>query len=293
MVLPDLKFMKRMIKEYYQTQTKAFFSILSVSEYKERVISESHNKWFTILIFSKIAGELVIDDFRLSFSDPQAIFLTPGQFIQFEDDNHLNGYAILFNKEFYCIEYHDSDVSCQGLLFVNNFDLVHFNLNDQQLSIYTNSIKEMITEIDGSASLQEEMLKNLLKNLLIRSNRLFREQMSAGLVDDSSIDFVRKFSDLVEKHFKIYKRVDYYAGLLNIAPASLSKKLNKYGIESPLKIIISRVITEAKRLLIHTDKSIKEIADILGYDDAFYFSRLFTKETGISPTEYKKTHVKL
>jgi AraC-like DNA-binding protein len=252
-----------MKKEYYQTQTKAFFSILSISEYSERVISESYNKWFTILISSNSGGELVIDGFRLSFNNHQAIFITPGQFVQFTDDNHLNGYAILFNKEFYCIEYHDTDVSCQGLLFVNNFNLVHFSLNEQQLTIYINTAKDMIAEIGSSASLQEEMLKNLLKNLLIRSNRIFREQMSAGHVDDSSIDFVRKFSDLVEKHFKVHKQVDYYADLLNIAPASLSKKLQKYGIDSPLKIIKSRVITEAKRLIMYSDKSIKEIAEII------------------------------
>lgn len=282
-----------MKKEYYQTQTKASFSILSISEYKKTIISESQSRWFTILIFSNTSGELVIDDFKLAINNPQAIFLTPGQFIQLADDYNFNGYAISFNKEFYCIEYHDSDVSCQGLLFVNNFNLVHFNLDEQQLTIYMNTAKEMIAEIDDNASLQDEMLKNLLKNLLIRSNRLFREQMSVDNVDDSSIDFVRKFSDLVEKHFKEYKRVDYYAGLLNIAPASLSKKLQKYGINSPLKIIKSRVITEAKRLLMYSDKSIKEIAEILGYDDPFYFSRLFTKETGIAPTEYKKIRVKL
>jgi AraC-like DNA-binding protein len=151
----------------------------------------------------------------------------------------------------------------------------------------------MIAEMEVGASLQDEMLKNLLKNLLIRSNRLFRAQMSIGDVDDSSIDFVRKFSDLVEKHFREIKQVEIYADMMSIASASLTKKLQKYGIDSPSRIIKTRVLTEAKRLLIYTDKSVKEIAAIIGYDDPFYFSRIFTKETGISPSEYKKIHVKL
>jgi AraC-like DNA-binding protein len=81
--------------------------------------------------------------------------------------------------------------------------------------------------------------------------------------------------------------------MMNIASASLTKKLQKYGIDSPSKIIKTRVVTEAKRLLIYTDKSIKEISVILGYEDPFYFSRIFAKEAGISPSEYKKAQARL
>ncbi len=282
-----------MKKEYLHTITKAFFSVQSISGFRDEVVFDSHHKWFTILICSNATGELAIDDHKMNFNKPQAIFLTPGHHIHFSDSHNLEGYAVSFNKEFYCIEFHDSEVSCQGLLFVNNFSLVHFDLDEQQLTIYHNTAKEMIAEMENQASLQDEMLKNLLKNLLIRSNRLFRAEMSNGEVDDTNIDFVRKFSDLVEKHFKEIKQVEQYASMMSIAPASLTKKLQKYGIDSPSRIIKTRVVTEAKRLLLYTGKSIKEIASIIGYDDQFYFSRIFTKETGLSPSEYKKIHVKL
>lgn len=282
-----------MNKEYFQSQTKAYFAIQSISEYKQAFASGRLNSWFSILIFSNAEGGLLIDDYPLRFDSPTAVFVTPGQHVTFSDDGTSVGYSISFNKEFYCIEFHDNEVSCQGLLFVNNYHVVHFGLDPQQVIVYNNTVKEMISEIETNAPLHDEMLKNLLKNLLIRSNRLFRAQISIGEVDDASIDFARKFSDLVEKHYKNNKQVEYYAGLLNIAPASLAKKLQKYGIESPLKIIKSRVTTEAKRLLMYSGKSVKEIADILGYDDPFYFSRLFTKETGVAPSEYKKIHLKL
>jgi len=279
--------------EYLHTKTKAFFSVQSISEFWNIAISDSQNKWFTILICSNAKGELAIDNNMMALNNSQAIFITPGQHIHISDIHFLEGYAISFNKEFYCIEYHDKDVSCQGLLFVNNFTLVHFDLDEQQLIIYNNTAKEMIAEMETQASLQDEMLKNLLKNLLIRSNRLFRAQMSIGDVDDLNIDFVRKFSDLVEKHFKKTKQVEAYADMMSIASSSLTKKLQKYGIDSPSRIIKSRVIIEAKRLLMYSDKSVKEIASLLGYDDQFYFSRIFTKETGLSPSEYRKIRVKL
>lgn len=278
--------------EYFNTKTKAFFSVKAISDFRKDAAHTNPNKWFTILITTKVNGEMAIDEHILSLKNPCAIFITPGQHMLFPTDSTYEGYAISFNQEFYCIEYHDSEVSCQGLLFVNNFSSVHFILDEQQLSIYTNTAKEMITELENLASLQDEMLKNLLKNLLIRSNRLFRAQMSIGEVDDTNIDFARKFSDMVEKHFKSVKQVENYAEMMGIAPASLTKKLQKYGIESPSRIIKNRVVTEAKRLLMYTDKSVKEIASIIGYDDPYYFSRLFTKEAGISPSEYKKNQSK-
>lgn len=278
--------------EYLHTKTKDFFSVQSTSEFRKDLIPATPHQWYTILILTQSNGELAIDDYKLMLNNPIAIFLTPGQYIHFSDNSASQGYVISFNQEFYCIEFHDSDVSCNGLLFLNNFDSVKIHLNEQQLSIFTNMAKEMIAEMETKTPLHDEMLKNLLKNLLIRSNRLFREQMSMGVVDDTSIDFARKFSNLVEKHFKGIKQVENYAQMMNIAPASLTKKLQKHGIDSPSRIIKNRVITEAKRLLMYTDKSIKEIAAIIGYDDQFYFSRLFTKETGISPSEYKKNQIK-
>ncbi len=278
--------------EYFQTTTKAFFSVQSISDFRKDAIQTNLNKWFTILISTDGTGNIAIDEHVLPLDKPAAIFITPGQHTHIFDESKLEGYAISFNQEFYCIEYHDSEVSCQGLLFVNNFSSVHFLLDQQQLSIYTNTAKEMIAELESMDALQDEMLKNLLKNLLIRSNRLFRAQMSIGEIDDASIDFARKFSELVEKHYKENKQVESYAEMMGLAAASLTKKLQKYGIDSPSRIIKNRAVTEAKRLLIYTDKSVKEISAIIGYDDPFYFSRLFSKETGVSPSDYKKSHSK-
>jgi hypothetical protein len=101
--------------------------------------------------------------------------------------------------------------------------------------VFTNTVKEMITELENQATLQDEMLKNLLKNLLIHSNRLFRAQMSIGEPDDSNIDFVRKFSDLVEKHFKVSKQVENYADIgycTRIANQKTSKIWHRFPFES-------------------------------------------------------------
>ncbi len=89
--------------------------------------------------------------------------------------------------------------------------MVQIKLDEQQHVVYNHTVSEMVAEFNQSDPLQAEMLKNLLKNLLIRSNRLFRSQNTIGEIDDANIDFARKFSELVEKNFINTKQVDAYA----------------------------------------------------------------------------------
>ncbi|MBC8644381.1 helix-turn-helix transcriptional regulator [Flavobacterium lindanitolerans] len=53
-------------------------------------------------------------------------------------------------------------------------------------------------------------------------------------------------------------------------------------------LIQKEILREAQRMLYYTDHSVKEISDLLGYEDEKYFMRLFRKKTGFSPTEYRK-----
>jgi AraC-like DNA-binding protein len=147
-------------------------------------------------------------------------------------------------------------------------------------------VLEIAREFETGEDLLDEMLKNLLKNLLIRSNRLFKQQCT-GESDDINFEMIRKLSSLIEMNFRTHKQVEYYAELMGFSSSSLTKKLQKAGIDSPSIIIRERIITEAKRMLIYSDKSIKEIAAFLGYDDQYYFSRLFSNSTGNSPSKYR------
>lgn len=71
------------------------------------------------------------------------------------------------------------------------------------------------------------------------------------------------------------------------SPKTLSNNFAKFE-KSPLQIIHDRIILEAKRLLIYTEKTAKEIAYEIGFEDASHLSRMFKKHTSFSPSEFKK-----
>ena len=132
------------------------------------------------------------------------------------------------------------------------------------------------------------MLRTLLKRFIITCTRIAREKFSVSHEKEKSFDIVRQYYVLVDSHFKEKKMVQDYADMLHRSPKTLSNLFMSYGLPSPLRIIHERVEAEAKRLLLYSSKSAKEIAEILGFEDISAFSRFFKNMTGESITDYKK-----
>lgn len=147
--------------------------------------------------------------------------------------------------------------------------------------------------------LSERKNEKLYYSLLDGScNTLIGLVISQYLVQSKPLDKLSRFEivnkafkELLEHNFVSAKRPSEYAQQLNISTAYLNECIKSVTGHSVSHQIQQRVILEAKRLLYHSDKSVKEIATELGYDDYPYFSRLFTKVTGMTALAFRnKNH---
>jgi AraC family transcriptional activator of pobA len=104
----------------------------------------------------------------------------------------------------------------------------------------------------------------------------------------SRFDLISKsFQKLLDKQFRTLKRPADFAGQLYISVSYLNECVHHTTGLSVSKNIHNRIILEAKRMLYHSNKSIKEIAAELGYDDYSYFSKLFNKSEGMSALAFR------
>ena len=98
---------------------------------------------------------------------------------------------------------------------------------------------------------------------------------------------VQRFKELIEKNFKAHWTVSQYAKALSISPTHLSRLTRAANGSSALKMVEARLMREARRNLAYTNLSISSIAYTLGFTDPAYFSRVFTRDAGISPKAFR------
>jgi AraC family transcriptional activator of pobA len=141
----------------------------------------------------------------------------------------------------------------------------------------------------------DKLYHSLLKD---SCNALVALVVSQYLEQSTSTDKLSRF-EIITKAFKGTLEHNYtttmrpaqYAEKLNISPPYLNECVKNTTGYSVSHHIQQRVILEAKRLLFHSHKSVKEIASTLGYDDYPYFSRLFTKVTGMTALSFRNKNL--
>lgn len=195
---------------------------------------------------------------------------------------------IRWNRPFYCVVDHDSEVSCKGILYYGASNLPIIQPSQQDLKTLNTVWEMLLIEMHSKDNLQLEMLQMMLKRLLILCTRIYKTQENYNTRSQNNIDIVREYNFLVEQHFRDKHSVSEYAMLLYKSPKTLSNLFKKVGSKTPLQFIQERIMLEARRLLNYTDKNISEIGYELGFSDIQAFSRFFKKQEGISPSDFKE-----
>jgi AraC family transcriptional regulator, transcriptional activator of pobA len=245
------------------------------------------NKYFTIAWNPGESQTVTIDGTEIEFPTNCLLTLLFDQTFSFERATDIVAWQ--FNREFYCIIDHDSEVSCVGFLF-GTTDHIFIKLDEQAQQKLKLLLDVFTEEFKTSDNIQNEMLLVLLKRLIIYVTRLARsEYLPVKKVQDEKFNVIRKFNLLVEANFKSEHSVGFYAGQLCKSPKTLSNFFAIYNNKTPSQVIQERIFIEAKRLLSYTENSVKQIAFELGFEDVSHFSNFFKKLAHISPLDFRNT----
>lgn len=277
-------------ESYYLENPKTgqeMFIFSKVSYHESCVMNESEIvDFFNILWLKQGKAHYQIDFQTFEAANETIIFLAPGQVFTVLSEQIKEGFRLAFDSDFYCLDTHHHEIGCNGLLFNDFSSAPYIQLGVAQSEELSYLIDEIEKNIKSAPTAHFELLQSYLKIFLIKTTHIKKMQRGDMETTEQIVDPLTDFNQLVNKHFRRIHSVAGYAAMMFLSPKSLTKKLTRYG-QKPSKIIQERLVLEAKRLLYHTDKDVKEITFELGFDDPSYFSRFFKKHTDQSPAQFR------
>jgi len=223
------------------------------------------------------------------FAAGSLLFFVPYQAIRVVAEAPVRGLALQFHANFLCIETYHEEVGCNGVLFNDIYGVPSIALvppSDQEIAGLIGSLEHEMQE-EGLAHV--ELLLSYLKILLVKATRLKLEQQPIDWQTSGRVPAVLdELKQLVEANFRTLHTPAEYARRLHITPKALGKLVKTHLHKTLTELIRDRVLKQAKWDLLHTLKSVKQIAAEVGFADELYFSRLFKRATGCAPTFFRE-----
>ena len=161
-------------------------------------------------------------------------------------------------------------------------------LNEETLLLLSDAVSLCLKlSVRKNDKLFHSMVKDAFNTLVSITISNYLEQTKQTDSPSRFQAVANAFRQILETNFPTVKSPAAYAALLNISGPYLNECVKDTTGHSVSYHIQQRIVLEAKRLLYHSGKSVKEIATHLGYDDYPYFSRLFKKITGMSALAFR------
>ncbi|AZA83731.1 hypothetical protein C1637_14180 [Chryseobacterium lactis] len=279
-------------KESFKTDTiENFYISYYQDERKNLNRTDSHqHTYYEIIWIEKGKGVHTIDFKNYEFSGPCLFLLHPKNVHRIYKETPTSGGVIKFNDNFFVNE----DSHSKFLLKYGVFDdidvLPVINLNEEEKAEITDFFRLMCKQSDNGDAFSAHIILNLLKSFLLKIYQIKKKSCSIEDISDHRFLRFKQFQELLENHFIQHHSVSFYAEKLKISSKTLSTVCKLISHKTAQELIKERILLEAKRMLMYTDLSVKEVAYHLGFEDHAYFTRFFTSNVLQNPSDFKKAN---
>ncbi|RYY19426.1 MAG: helix-turn-helix domain-containing protein [Chitinophagaceae bacterium] len=241
--------------------------------------------FFFILSIQHGEGNHEIDFAGYTIADQSIFFLRPGQVHQLTLKAGSAGFLLEFNAAFYQPK---DQAASQRLRRASNRPYC------QPASDRFSRLHNILASVFSEYSLGEEGYIDIIKSSLeIFVIEYARQSAHPGINVATAHNYTQErfeeFLELLEKHVTRHKQVSNYTDLMSLSPYQLNEITKSSVGKTASELISEYILLEAKRYLLATPSQVKEIADLLGYDDPSYFIRFFKKQTGLSPEAFRQS----
>lgn len=267
-------------------EEKVEFEITTFEDMAEPEVADVHkHSFYEILWVDEGESRQIIDFKNYELGKGSLFFISPGQVHEFIEWQPLKGGTIMFTGDFFLINHQNKNKLFELSFLDNTYFNPALNLSDSSFIEIRNTIQYLINEKRREDS-DKSILQSYLNILLLQIQRSIENELTTKYNTRYLVLF-KEFQILVEKDFFTNATVIDYSDQLRITQRHLNRVVKEITGDSATQFIQNRKMLEAKRLLTFTDKSVGEVAASLNYFDSSFFTKIFKKVLGQSPTSYR------
>jgi len=254
------------------------------------------NDCYTISFKKYIEGDLNYGRTKYDFTNGVLILIAPRQVLQWDS-------SVVFEQKGFSINFHEDFVKGTELAQqIKKYGFFSYTVNEalhlspkeeKQLESIVENIE--IEYQNNQDAFSKDIIISQLSTLLKYANRFYERQFLHR--KEISNNLLERFNANLEDYFatgKLEKNgipsIEDIASLMSVSKRYLSDTLKKETGKTTTEHLQLHLINEAKNILLEPNKSIAEVAYELGFEYPPYFSRLFKKKEGVSPTEYREKY---
>lgn len=259
---------------------------LKVSHKKNDRNKPHRHNYYEIFIFTKGGGTHMIDFKAYPIQTNTLHFISPGMVHSINRDAKCKGLVITFTDELYSLHKQQSVLDEIHLYHKHHLSPI-IKCNRTDFLFLKGLINAIILESKKENILSNVYVLSLINSILIFSNRKFMHENQLHFTMMYMDERVQKFRRIIDSEIEDKLTVSTIANQLRLTPKQLHSLLKQATGLTPLEHINNRLLIEAKRLLVNTDLSAKEISFKLFFDDPAYFGRFFKKLSGYTPNSFR------
>jgi len=216
--------------------------------------------------------------------EPETIIQAGNCIIYKPRDFQQYSFAGIDKAEIYWIHFSGSDV--RNILKKYNLEVSKKTYHVGFLPECIELFRYIISELQLQSNHVDHVVANMLSNIFIYFSRSIESRSATHT--ETNIEF-EKINEYFHKHYQEQISIEDFAIANNVSVSTLNRIVKKHTGYTPLQLLLQIRLDNAKELLNITDYSVNMISSMVGYDNSLYFSRLFHKHIGQSPSEFRKS----